>query len=260
MVVAAGDGLYLLGWEGKQIASSSKILDCTLTSAINPVNDSTWFISTFGLTHYWMTRRDGALAFSPLEQHITNVNRAFASQTGDVWLASNEGVYVVQRHIFNSFNYPGQPGFIEGIAEDVNHNRLYFTNRLSLFSASNTGQGAGTATVIYTNPAGYFQGLQHHGDRLWATNQYGVLVFDNETLVKEIDCSPYGRFIHDLFVDASGEVWLSQANSEVVTSVTPDYVVHHHKIALTPGSNVNVIRQGPRGYMLLPMARMVISF
>lgn len=246
-VLAAGDGLYKVNWDGELIASASKILDCVLTSSINPVNDSTWFVSTFGLKHYWMTKRNGVLTFDSFEQRVTNINRAFASITGDVWLASNEGVYVVQRHIFNTLSYPGQPGFIEGIAEDTNNNRLYFTNRLSLFSMDNNEDGVGTAKVVYTKQAGYFQGLQYHGNKLWATNQYDVLVFDNDTLVKEIDCSPYGRFIHDLFVDSSGEVWLSQANSNVVTSVTSDYRVHHHKIALTPGSNINVVRQGPRG-------------
>ncbi|HEX5168890.1 MAG TPA: ATP-binding protein [Cyclobacteriaceae bacterium] len=246
-LVAAFDGLYSIEWNGNKIRGFSRQFACETPSHINQVNDSTWFIATFLGNHYWLRHRGSVSMLEKLNQDINNINRTFTSKTGDLWLATNEGLYLAQRNLFTLLPYPGDPGFIEGIAEDVKNKFLYFTNRIQLFSAHNERTTAGGSKIIYTDPAGYFQGLAFHDGRLWASNQYSALVFENDRLLRKFDFSSEGKFIHDVFIDRQGNTWLSQANIQRIICIAPDLTVRQYPIPLKKESNLNLVREGPEG-------------
>ncbi len=175
------------------------------------------------------------------------VEEVYFSTEDDLWISTQRGLVLAQKNIFKVADRESQYQFVEAIAEDEARNEIYYCNREELVSITPTGDEQWKRKVVSTIREGYFQAIACRDGRLWATNDFSVLLFESDKFIRSWDF-PAGRFINDVFLDTRNNLWLSQASIAQATVISADLQkVSQHAVPLLPGSNINLIRQGHHG-------------
>lgn len=201
-------------------------------------------VSTFGQQHYLAdVSKD---KWEPLPFRINAVNSSYLSNEKDLWMASNEGVILLQKDLFYAVNTPEQT-FVEGITEDTTRHILYHCTMGSLYKVASGSGSKFRSTKILSIPNGYFQSLTIDNRGLWVANAFGVYLVNNDKISRHWDYESQGRFIHDIVLDRSGNLWLSQAGNGSVISITTALKEKRFPVPLERESIVNCVREGPHG-------------
>ncbi len=246
--IAAGNGVYtaILNEQGG-FSKPTLRFNIASPSCIEPLRDNRLFVGTTTNQQYVINLTEGSATALPFE--ITDVNAAFLSANHDLWLASSEGLILLQENLFRGIKFPEQETFIESIAEDTAHQAVYYATILNLFS-SKIVKGVPTQhKVVLNTPRGYFQSVQVSSNGLWVSNRYSVSLLKNDKPFKTWDFENEGRFVFDLFKDSRENVWLSQDGSRKVKCITPDLILKYYPIPLDEKSNVNVVREDANGIL-----------
>lgn len=243
--IASGSGIYSCDLLVDGACSWPEKRSTTVNAShIVPVDSTLTLVSTFEQQHYLVnlkTNKWNALPF-----RVNSVNSSYVSRENDLWMASNEGVILLQKNLFYSVTTPEQT-FVEGITEDSLRNVLYHCTMGNLYKVRNNAGPEFRSTKMLSMPKGYFQSLTFDKRGLWVANAFGVYLVNNDRITRRWDFESEGRFIHDIVLGRSGTLWLSQSGNEGVISITPAMTVRTYPVPLKPESIVNCVREGVHG-------------
>jgi hypothetical protein len=175
------------------------------------------------------------------------IEGVYFSRENDLWISTQRGLVLAQKNIFKTVDPESQTQFVEAIAEDESRNEIYYCNREELIGLSPDNTGQWKRKVISTIREGYFQAITCRNGKLWATNDFSVLLFEAGIYKRSWDFME-GRFINDVFPDSKNKLWLSQASIAEAIVIDPELdKVIQYPVPLLPGSNINLIREGHHG-------------
>lgn len=242
--VASGSGMYAsdllvdgaFSWPEKRSATINASHLLTL--------DSLTLVSSFEKQHYLADLNNNKWTALPFP--VNSVNSCYVSRENDIWMASNEGVILLQKNLFYSVAAPEQT-FVEGITEDPSRDVLYHCTMGNLYKVRGGFGSPLVSTKILSMPNGYFQSLTFDKRGLWVANAFAVYLINNDRITRRWDFEAEGRFIHDIVLGRSGTLWLSQSGNESVISITPALKEERFSVPLKPESIVNCVREGHDG-------------
>jgi signal transduction histidine kinase/ligand-binding sensor domain-containing protein len=207
-------------------------------------DSSRMLVSTFGQEHYFYDLKENT--WETVNFRINGVNSSFRSTENDLWVTSNEGVILLQKNLFHSVSTP-ETTFEESITEDTARHILYHCTMSNLYKVDTKQWPDLTSQRILSMPSGYFQSLAFDDRGLWAANAFSVYLINDDRISRTWDFEAEGRFINDIVLDGSGNLWLSQAGNNNVISITSSFTEKRYSIPLKPESIVNCVRESSNG-------------
>lgn len=221
----------------------AKVFAIDNASAINPLNDSLTLVSTFDTKHYLVDITKQVAEALPFE--INTANSSYQSSEGDIWIASIEGIALLQKNLFFPVATPDRVTFVEAIAEDTTRNIVYHCTIENLYKVE--AHGERMSKKVISLPNAYFQSLSVNSKGLWATSGFSVFLIHNDKISRRWSFEAAGRFVHDIFIDRKDNVWLSQGGSQSVICIDADLNEKRYRVPLKSEGNVNCVREGSRG-------------
>lgn len=243
--------LYLGTQEGVFVVSLENVLASpTLEWAIQDVthiffNYSEVWISTNAKSLY--RKKLGDKVPIRVQYDFDRIESVYSSDENDLWISTQRGLVLAQSNLFKIVDEQSREEFVEAMTESIDNDNFYYCNRSHLIELSKS-QGVWTRKVLYHNREGYFQSMAYGNGRLWASNDFSVLQFQEGRLAKSWNFQNEGRFINDIFLDRKNRLWLSQAtNTHAIVLAEDGKSIQHYAVPLLPGSNINLIREGHHG-------------
>lgn len=244
--ITSGSGLYKADLlEDGGFTRPVKQFDILNGSGITLVNDSISLLSTFDTKHYKVNLKNGS--FDALPFAINTVNSTYISSENDLWLSSIEGVVLMQKNLFYPVPTPDQVTFIEAVTEDSAKHIVYYCTIGNLYKVESGPHSDYRSTTVMSIRNGYFQGLAYGSKGLWASNAFSLLLINNDKVTRRWNFESEGKFVQDLFLDSSENLWLSQAGNNNVVCITSDLKEKRYPVPLKQESVVNCVREGSRG-------------
>ncbi len=246
--IAALDGLYKATLESDQISEVKRESPIAKASHLILAPDSSLWISTYGQDLYHWHPDSALNQMEALLFNFNGINSSYMSKEGDIWVSSDKGLVMAQKKQFILPDLNSESHFIEDIVHDAEKNITYYCYKESLVELRETRQGASwERREIYSDNNSYFQSLQFGKQGLWASSAFDVFLFQGGALKRQWNFSKDGNFVHDLLLDSHQNVWLSQARSQTLKVITDEFALKYYKVPLGKQSEVNVVREGPRG-------------
>lgn len=244
--IAATDGFYRGTFQHGELKSLKNILPVEFASHILYTPDSTWWISTYGDDVYRFKERE--MKLDALLHNFQGVNSSYRSREGDLWIATDKGLVLVQENQFIIADINSTTHFVEDMAHDPKNDLLYYCSKEQLIELRPGSYGMWEGRTIYANPKGYFQSIQLGEGRLWASNMFKVMLFKEDQLVREWDLVSEGNFVHDILLDSHQNLWLSQSGSTVVKMIDHETLeMTRIPIEISAQNEINLVREGSRG-------------
>jgi len=222
-----------------------KVADIRNASDITFLNDGSLLVNTWDTKHYVVNTGTNTLVEIPFR--INTVNSSYQSTEGDIWMASIEGIVLLQKNDFYPVRTPDQVTFVEAIAEDTTNHVVYHCTIENLYKGSSRPGSDLKSTTVLSIHDGYFQSLAVGSKGLWASSAFSVFLINNDKVTRRWNFDAAGRFVHDIFIDKKENVWLSQAGNSYVTCLTSDLAEVRYPVPLKTESIVNCVREGSRG-------------
>ena len=239
--IAASDGVYKFDINAGE-KTPALFLPLRDAEAIRFLNDSILIVGSGYKNHVIVNTKTKTA--EPIAQQVNNINSIFESKERDIWIASSEGLVLLQKNIFETVE--GPRGFVESIVQDVKTNSIYYCMMTDLLKVSSKN-GKYSSEPILTVPSGYFLSLMSSEQGLWASNSFSVYLLKNERIVKKWNFESEGRFVHDLFLDSEQNLWLAQSGNTFISCITRNLEVKRYKIPLLQTSTVNAVRVNDQG-------------
>lgn len=242
------DGLYQ-GTLGKgTITGLKRIFESDLLTTIKKQSDSILWIGSGRGKLYRVNATTTPVQVQQLDYNFTTINNITLGKNDDIWVSTDRGLVQVQPNLFELVNPENSQFFVEAVVQGDNHD-YYYAIKEELYKIKRH-PSIGQQKTIYKEDLGYFQSLVYDSvrHRLWAANTARVLLFENDKLVRTFDYIKKGQFIHELYLDAAFNLWITQDNNDKVMCITPDLVELSFALnGHTPGLNLNSVREGPDG-------------
>jgi signal transduction histidine kinase len=240
--IAGSKGLYKTKSMFNQIAAAEEVFDIALCSFIVTENDSVMWVTTYNENLYRIQKSEGGeWTKTQIPFSFSDANHGYIADDNDLWISTDKGVLLLQPKVFSNADKNAESHFIESIAEDGQTNTLYFCAKEFVFAKDLSGRTSGK--MLIKNPNSYFQFVRFGGSRLWVSDRAKVFMFENEVIKREWDFSKEGNFIHDMFLDSSGNLWISQEGNSKAIVITNELEVVRYHVPMTRNNEVNVIRE-----------------
>ncbi|WP_133259512.1 sensor histidine kinase [Pseudochryseolinea flava] len=243
---ASTSGFYNLHLNNGEVGDVNMILPVENASHFCKSPDGAWWISTYGDDAYklYPDQRLEALLYN-----FQGINQSYFSKEGDVWVATDKGVVLVQKNQFILADINSQAHFVEDIVYNHDTDVLYYCFKDNLIALKKSYDGfTWEGESVYNEQRGYFQSLQYGKRGLWASSATRVLLFVNEAKTREWNFVDDGNFVHDIFLDSKEDLWLSQAASNhIIVIRNRDLAVEKFDVPISNQSEVNVVREGLDG-------------
>jgi signal transduction histidine kinase len=213
-------------------------------SYVLPLPDNRLFVCTRDDTHFFVgvtNPSQEALPFS-----INNINHAYLSKENDLWLSSNEGIFLIQKNTIltdpSTLN-----NFIEAITEDPSRNRVFYITVTDLFTVQ-IENGKTISKKVLSLPNGYFQSLKYANNGFWSSNNT-ALIFIQENKIHQqfLPDRKNAHFMPDIFLDSKKRVWASQSSNQYAFVVDSTFKVTRFFVPISKENNINLFREGPNG-------------
>lgn len=244
LIVAARAGLFTLSVRDGRLSSPENIFPITGVSNLLLARDSSVIVSTYGEDLYRVSL-EPTFKWENFYYNFNGINSVYESREGDLWVATDKGLVIVQENSFTLADLHSQAQFIEGMTSDDRGN-VFFATKETLVRLSPRGEEWERNELI-NGSANYFQSLQFSKNGLWAATSWNVLLLNDGKVSKSFDFSGDGNFVHHLCLDSRENIWLSQAGSPDVKSISPDFTIRKFRIADIGQSEVNQIEEGADG-------------
>ncbi len=246
--IAAADGIYTAELNpGGGFSIPKRKLFLENPSCLQLLSRGRMFIGTTTKKHYLFNLVTEDLTTLPYE--INDVNSAFLSRNSDLWLASSDGLILLQENLFKTVQSLDQATFIESMAEDSANQVVYYATILNLFRSRLSDGIPINHKVILNVPRGYFQAMQLSKNGLWVSNRYSLFLLKDEKVVRTWDFEKEGRFVFDLFLDRKENLWISQDGNRKVLCITKEMITKRYSIPLMNESSINAIREDQDGIL-----------
>jgi len=189
---------------------------------------------------------DGGLLVEPLEAfQWGNVNNISLGGAGEIWVATDNGVALLQDKLFEHFA-PGEcSGFVYGFAAGPEGSMLMSVGE-RVFR-----RGAGDELeLLLETPGRHTHALAWSEQGLWTGDGQGfVRLWKDGAMLAEHDFSGQGLEIVDLALDRQGGLWVCQNDGKGLAYRGPDGRWKRYGPAQGVPSECLVVRFGPDGRM-----------
>lgn len=247
LLIAARNGLYVSEVVDGEVRPSVNIFPIRDVSNLLTAPDSSVLVSTFDEDLYRITLEDG-FTWESMYFNFNGINSCYVSNEDDIWVATDKGIVLVQKNLFALADINSQTHFVEGIAQDKARNIIYYCNKETLVQLTPTLDGEWERDVLYENKNNYFQSLQFGSNGLWASCGYEVLLFQDGRIANTWNFSEQGNFVHDLFLDSGGNLWLSQAGNNHINVITDtSFSLVRYTLPGLQQNDINLVREGKDG-------------
>jgi signal transduction histidine kinase/ligand-binding sensor domain-containing protein len=244
--MAAANGFYRMTVEDGESKILQNILPIENASHVLLAPDSTWWISTYGDDVYRF--QEHSMNLDALLHNFQGVNSSYLSREGDLWVATDKGLILVQKNQFITADPNSKTHFVEDMAYDKENDLLFYCSKEMLIELHSTANEIWEGRTIFSNPKSYFQSLQFGMRGLWASSMFDVMLFEKGVLKRQWNFASEGNFVHDILLDTHQNLWLSQSGA---TSIK---VIHHETLEIeripvpvSAQSEINLVREGSLG-------------
>lgn len=189
-------------------------------------------------------------------------NSAFQSKEGDIWVASDKGLVLVQENTFRLADKNSEAHFIEGVAADATGNAIWYASKEELVKLEPGEDDTWKRKVILSDKAHYFLSAQWGENGLWVSSTWTLLHIVDDKLVRTWDFSQDGNFIHDLTIDSKQRVWFSQVGASHIKRISPpEFITEEFPLQLSGVTEISNIKEGKDGmYAVASGAKNFIFF
>jgi signal transduction histidine kinase/ligand-binding sensor domain-containing protein len=246
LLVAARTGLFTVRIIDKALQAPQKLFSIQGASDLLPVPDSTILISTYGEDLY-LVRLDKGLESDKLQYNFNGINSCYLSEEGDLWVATDKGMVIVQKNSFAIADLKSQAQFIEGMAQDEKNNLIFYANKESLVELRKKTGGGWERSVLLDDKANYFQSLQFGRGGLWASTRWKVLLLKNGRVARSWDFSAEGVFVNNLFIDSKENVWICQAGNSNIKMINSKFELSRFPVEGINQNEINYLQEGDGG-------------
>jgi signal transduction histidine kinase/ligand-binding sensor domain-containing protein len=245
LMVAARAGLFMATVANAKISQPQNIFPVTGVSNLLLTNDSSIIVSTYGEDLYRVSFENG-FKWENLAYNFNGTNSTYQSPQGDIWVATDKGLVVVQQNSFTLADLKSQAQFVEGISGDEKGN-IFFATKETLVQLSPKAENQWERKELVHDKANYFQSLQYGEAGLWASTGWRVLLLQDGKVARSFDFADEGNFVHHLCLDSAQNVWLSQGGNRNINCITPDFRIITYHVEGIGQSEINHIEEGPDG-------------
>jgi signal transduction histidine kinase len=242
LLIAAGSGFFVApllpeGGVGKSILK----LKAPRVSFIQSLPNRQIFIATRETQHFiWNRTTD---SFSGLSHLINNVNHVLVSNENDLWISSNEGLFLCRKKKIISAS-TGLNDFIEATIEQKGKGKIYYATMTTLYEFDRATR---TNKIIFSRRDVYFQSMAYSSEGTWVAYSSSLVLFDNGVTKRKYDFNNEGRYITDIIHDSHNRVWISQAGNSKALVINADKSVSRITVPLEKEGTINIIREGHHG-------------
>lgn len=246
LLIAARSGLYSARISGERIVDMQNIFPIRHVSHLALTPDSSVLVSTYEQDLY-RVRVSPELQWENLQYNFNGINHCFISNEKDIWVSSDKGLVLVQKNLFVLSDVASQTHFIEGITYDHQNDRIYYCTKESLIELTPYGENDWSRKVVHTGDQNYFQALEFGNGILWAASRGNVLQFVDGQLLNTWDFSLDGNFVHDVFLDKRGNLWVSQGGTAGIKVITDSMTIEQFSTRDLTQNDINLVREGDDG-------------
>ncbi len=243
--IAGGKGLYHATSSGNQISQPSIAFDIGFCLYMEKQSDSLLWLTTYNDTLHRLEFRNDKWSESTIPYSFNDANHIYAGDNGDVWVSTDKGVVLMQEKLFSIADQSSESHFIASVTEDAEHERIYYCTKE--FVHVKDKATSHPSRIVLNDSQSYFRFVKYRDKRLWVADRHKLYLLENERVVRQWDFSREGNFIHDLFLDSGGNLWISQEVNSNAVVITKDLGIKRYAVPLVDNNEVNVIREGKNG-------------
>lgn len=231
---------------------SFRILDPDIdASAFVMIQDSTFFVGSWSKGLYQGRLTGGNYEFTKIED--PSINKGGINQIilrgSDLYLATDNGLVIIQRKVFQSdFNNLTEE-YIQDIAFNDETNEMFFTDGRTVFAIN---QFTLEASIVFNSTGSLLLRLLPDKNSIWVADNNGILrQLKDKAVIKTIDLSSYGSSIYNLTLDKNENIWICQDNLNGVLKITRDGLITKYGEESGLVSRVNFFIDSPINYIFL---------
>lgn len=154
-----------------------------------------------------------------------NINSIVEGSNGNIWMASDNGLLLLQQHLFTAPFEEATTGYIQSISCD-DREAAIFCDGEKVFSApvNDHDYPSGHFTVVKKSTATTLQALPFEGG-MWFSDVEGRIWYERPVgkVVRTFDFSGQGRAVFYLKTDHSGNLWACQDQNPSLICISPDF-------------------------------------
>jgi signal transduction histidine kinase len=240
------NGFYNITIENGNASDLQLILPVENASHFCRTPDGSWWISTYGNDSYKLYPD---LHLEALLYNFQGINMSYFSRQGDVWVATDKGLVLVQKNQFVVADTYSQTHFVEDITYNKYNDEIYYCYKDNLIKLTKSADSISwEGHSIFTEDGGYFQSLQQGERGLWASSATRVMLFINDKFAQQWNFTGEGNFVHDIFLDSKQDLWLSQAASnKIIVIRNSDLKIEKFQVPISNQSEINAVREASDG-------------
>lgn len=234
VLIGAQDGVYEAALlESGGIDTPRLLFEVKEVSYIEKISGGRFFVATRGKTHFIIGRELKSVTAVPIE--VSNVNHVYVSREKDIWLSSNEGLFLLKENTFDQIGY--EHNFIEAFASGADSIVYYATSKKLLHYNLSTGE----EKVLLSIEDGYFQDLLYTDDGLWVANAFQAILLRDGSTVRTYDFEDDKHFVVQIEEDAEGSIWFSVPGNPEVYQVNQNKKLVKHSISISENGVIQVL-------------------
>ncbi|MBS1507430.1 MAG: hypothetical protein JSS79_12355 [Bacteroidetes bacterium] len=242
LLIAAGTGFFVApllpeGGLGKPTLK----LKAPRISFIQLLPNRQIFIATRDTQHFIWDRRSDS--FEGLSHLINNINNVLVSNENDLWISSNEGLFLCRKKKIISAS-SGLNDFIEATLEQKGENKILYATMTTLYEFDRANK---TNKIIFSRSDIYFQSMAFTDEGIWVAFSSTLALLVDGVIKRQYDFKNEGRYITDIITDSKGRIWISQAGNTKALVINPDRSVSRISVPLEKEGTINIIREGHHG-------------
>lgn len=256
ILVATNTGIYRYIFSGNNTISGVESISLGIDAAyIEKKAENEYWIGTWTQGLMLLSHANTQPITKQIENYTTNIACYLTTDAnGDVWVASDNGVWLVQQNYCES-PFTTQSNSYTQHVYSKSDTEVYFTDGNNIFKA-NPQQIHKTAELVLNTSERYFLSLTSVNNQLWAADASGFIsIIENGKIIKSIDASMYGGAIYYIFCDKKNQVWFAQDRLNGVGKVNADFSLQTYTEAQGIGSHISAFVQSEDGKIYMGGSR-----
>lgn len=218
LFVTGDTGVYRLEIGERGDGNWDRLADIRRGSAIWCISDRIVFVGTRGHGNYrlqdfgakgWQVQE-----FNPVHSSTLDVNSLSVDREGNLWIASTEGISLIQPMRFGSLGYPQTYQYTHTLELEDDGN-VYAASEYSIFQIDPENEPFQVRRRITTKDHGYLTSLEKVGSRLWAGTTEGKILAIDGSRIQSVKLPQYGsrlpRHVLEIAADADDNLWIIQS-------------------------------------------------
>jgi len=163
---------------------------------------------------------------------------------GNLWVASDNGIYLVQQNYSESLYQDISKSYTQSIYQK-SEKELYFTDGDYIYLVNPQHPSQKPKTIL-SKTGKYFLSLTSVDNQLWAGDASGTIsIIENGTIIKVLNQSKYGGAIFNMVTDRFNQVWYCQDGVKGTIRIDKNYNTKTYNQANGLSSNALILALSP---------------